>query len=340
MKPLSQKRRDGAVAVLVAVALVALLGAVAMSLDVGALIMAAQRTQNTADAAALAAATSDMSGDEAAARARAAGLVTANRDTMHMGVTSNSADTLFYYGGQTVPGYRLLTGMEEAVQVTVSEPVKFNFAPIVGIYSSTAVRRATAARLFAAGAPVLPMWIGAGTPCNYGVTQDLHQVDSPGADLWVPGNFGWLDPVGDVDWNRLLSGYNLTEAEVLASYVEVGDLMSGLTGQRVGQWMKDLGDSGTGRLARATWEPWAGETFANHRNDNPRILVVPMVEWVGGGGTGAGWQIDKFGVFWLEAVRKHGNDGVITGRFIDFGAVGGSGGYTDYLGLWTTKLVR
>jgi hypothetical protein len=135
-------------------------------------------------------------------------------------------------------------------------------------------------------------------------------------------------------------GYNVPEAHILASYVQIGDVLSGLTGQRVGHWTRDLGTSGTGRLARATWAPWTYDTFANHRNDNPRILVVPMVEWVSNPGTNAHWQVDNFGVFWLEDVRKQGSDGIITGRFIDYGASGGSGGYWDYLGLWTVKLVK
>jgi Flp pilus assembly protein TadG len=179
----ARRHREGAVAVLVAVALVVLLGMVAMSLDVGALTVTAQRAQNTADAAALAAAHSDMSTNTAAALSRADDVVIANHDATHSGVTWDPNEAAFYYAGDTVPGFRMLTGFEEAVTVTTREPVKFNFAPAVGVNGTTVVRNATAARLFAAGAPMVPMWIGIGTPCNYGVSQDLHQVDSPGADL-------------------------------------------------------------------------------------------------------------------------------------------------------------
>jgi hypothetical protein len=323
-----------------AIALLGLVGAVALTADIGRVIISGQYTQNAVDAAACAAAHADMSTDTAGALQRANAIVSAQAASGYPGLTLDAGQATFYKAGDTVPGYRLLTGYDEAVTLTVQDPVRFLFAPILGLYSTTVTRRATVARLFAANSGMAPMWIGIGTPCQYGIAQDLHQADNAGADKRVPGNFGWLDPPGGVDWNELLCGYNVPLADILASFVKVGDILSGLPGQKVGQWTKDLGTGGNGRLARATWSPWNTGTFANHRDDDPRILVVPMVEYVSGNGSNAGWKIDDFGVFWLEEVGKHGSDKYVTGRFIDYCSSSGADGYQDYLGSWSTRIVR
>ena len=314
------RRTDGVVAVLVAVALAALLGAVALAIDVGAVVIKAQSTQGAVDAAALAATIKDISVDPAGATARANSVITSNATETGTPLAWTPGSIQFYYSGDTVPGFRQLTGYEEAVTLSAREPVKFNFAPILGLNSTTVVRNATAARLFTPYGPMLPMWVGAGTQLNYGVTQDLHQTDTPGSDPRVPGNFGWLvPPSGQGDFDTLLCGYNVPEALMLANYMHVGDVIGGLTGQKTGHWMQALGTGGTGRLERCTWAPWTLETtFPGTRKDNPRIVVVPLVEWVGYSGSNALWKVDGFAVFWLESVRNQGQDKIVRGRFVDY----------------------
>ena len=272
------RRRDGSVVALVAIALVALVGCVALTVDVGRIILSAQAVQNTVDGAALAAANRNLVEDHPGALIRANGIVAATQASGHPALTWTPENTVFYGAGDTVPGYRLLTGYEEAVMVGAAEPVAFTFARILGLQGTTVTRNATAARLFAPCGPMLPMWVGAGTSYSYGVSQDLHGAGDVGADPSVPGNFGWLTPnTGYGDFDLLLCGYNVPEATMLANYMHVGETLPGLTGEKVGHWTKDMGTKGTGRLERATWSPWTGDTFNPPTPPNlPHLKPYPL----------------------------------------------------------------
>jgi hypothetical protein len=183
------------------------------------------------------------------------------------------------------------------------------------------------------------MWITETTPYQYGQLQNLYMADGPHYP-GIPGNFGWLDPLSG-DFTTLLSGYNVPPEMLRANYVTIGQIMSGLTGQRKGQWRGALDDSGTGRLARATWAPWTNDTFTNFHPDNPRLMIVPICEYLGGNGTNAQFRILRFGAFWLESIDAHGNDCTIMGRFIKYSIPGLDHGVAgEFSGLWTICLAR
>ena len=180
----------GAVAVMVALLLVPLLGFAAIAVDVGALYAERARLQTAADAAALAVARDCARGDCGDAQATATELVEAN-------VGSAEAD-------EPVLGTNTVT-------VTGSNPVEHWFAPIIGHDSSEVSATATVAwGAPGGGTAALPLIFslceftaqtGGGLPSTtvartilFPKTSDTGCTGSNG--LFVPGGFGWLTTGG------------------------------------------------------------------------------------------------------------------------------------------------
>jgi Flp pilus assembly protein TadG len=342
------KGQRGSVVGLVAVALVALLGSIAVAFDLGRVVTAAQRTQDVADGAALAAMQDFPSTSYDQARWRIGTTVTANNVTTRGIVctcntgTGLTADVTFYAAGSSVPGYGTLGPVGQATRVNVRAHVPFYFAPALGLSATEVMRYAVCVVApVTGGIPILPMWITETTPYQYGTSQQLLMATGPSYP-GIPGNFGWLTPPsGSQDFNDLLKGYNLSQALLNANVVNIGDTVWGLTGERTGQWQQALQRDSDSRMSRATWAPFTGDTFSNFHKDNPRIMMVPICTYVDSSGSGgnAKFTITKFGVFWLESVASSGKS--VTGRFIQYilpgAAHGGNGSDT---GLWTTFLAR
>jgi len=336
------RSRKGSIYGLLAIALLALMGMAAFSLDLGRVVIAAQRAQAVADAAALAGASAPVTAVPSATYARISATVTANNQARGPTVTWQQSETTLYAGGQTIPGYGTLGSYEEGVRLATHVEVPYYFARGFGITGTTVTRRATAVRTFALGAPICPMWISYGTEYRYGETQNLLMADGPHYAN-IPGNFGFLSPkTGSNDFDLMLRGYQVPPEKIIGNYVQVNEFVYAYTGLSVGQWSKALQSSNDGlaRLQRATWEPWAGDTFESYHRDNPRILIVPMCEYLDGTGSNARFRIKKFGAFWLESVSTSGQKS-ITGRFIQFQMPGASGdALAEYTGLWRAKLVK
>jgi hypothetical protein len=260
--------------------------------------------------------------DTAAATQRAIRMVTIN-DLYTAFVASTTGDDVdFYAGGATLPQGYTLGPQQEAVVVTIEVPVHHSFARIIGVEETIVTRRAAAIRNngYSGGTPIAPMWVDESTDWQYGMSQDLHEWDGKKGNAGrVPGNFGWLEPeTSRNDFIELLRGYNVDPALKEANSVSIGDIVEGLPGQRAGQWDKALGDWSEGRLDRATWEPWDVGTFENHRTDDPRLMIIPIVSYQGGSGSNAEFEVVDIGVWWLEEVEKKGNDKIVRGRFIDY----------------------
>jgi Flp pilus assembly protein TadG len=324
---------------MVAVSAIAILALAPVVFDLGRVVIGAQLAQDAADAAALAAMTQFPSASYSAANQRISDTVSANSATTRLPVTCNSSETVYYAGGATPPGWSTLGPYDEGVTVTTHVAVNFYFAGAVGLTGTTVTRKSTVVTSQAAGAPMTPMWVAEDTPYAYGVSYQLHMATSP-AYPGIPGNFGWLTPLtGEPDFVTLLEGYEVDPATLAANYTTVGDTVWGLTGQKVRQWKAALSDSGNGRLARATWAPWTNDTFTDYHNDNPRLMIIPICQYVGGSGANAQFTIVEFGVWWLESVDSNGKD--IYGRFIEYTIPGAAGSPADaFTGLWTTRLVH
>ncbi|MGD9498401.1 MAG: pilus assembly protein TadG-related protein [Armatimonadota bacterium] len=333
----------GVATVWVAVALTSLLGAAALSIDIGMLVLAAQRSQDVADSAALAGA--QRLPYESEVRAIALETVQANNvDAVGWEVACTNADIRILSPGE-IAGSVPLGPWSYGVEVTVHGPVQFGFARVLGMNTATAHRTAVAIRGPVNSVPICPMWISANTELNYGVEQELLMADGPHyAD--IGGSFGFLQPPDGctADWFTLLEGYGLTEQDYLTSFVSQYDTAYAYTGLSVGGWVRALeSDHGIARLERAMTGEWADDTWQDYEPDNPRILLVPMVTYLGDSGSNAAFRIERFAAFWLEYVDNTGTDKKIIGRFIDyFDLAGGdpNGGLSDSSGIVATKLVR
>ena len=335
--------RAGVAGAWVAVAFVALAGSAALVIDLGSLTIAAQRCQDVADAAALAAGTGLPY--EATARQKALATVGANNsEGGGWPVVCEPADCRYYVGpGTTADGVEL-GPWSHAMRVTVHAPVRYTFARILGVEGATAVRSATVLRAPSNGIPLCTMWIAHNTPLNYGQQMNLLMASGPHC-AGIPGSFGFLQspPGCTASSFKLLQAYGLTLQDIETSFVTFGDSVWADTGVDVGSFRKAFeSDQGRARLERAAANPeWADDTWDGHyEKDNPRILLIPLVTYVGGTGANAQFHIEQFGAFWLESVQ--GGQKTITGRFIEYDLPGGdaNSSLTSSGGIWATKLVR
>ena len=300
-----------------------LLGMAAAVVDVGKLVVAAQRAQDMADSSALAGATRLPYEDKA--RTTALHTVLANNDEgLGMPATCSTNDVTFYHPGQTVPGYGELGLYAYSITVTVHVPVEYGFARALGINGAVALRSCTVMRAPAKGVPICTMWIAHTTPLNYGQPMSLLMADGPHY-AEIPGSFGFLQsPAGcTATWSELLQGCNLSFEDIETSFVTVGDSLWATTGVDVGLFVKalDRDVNGCGRLERGTSGIYAADTYTDYHADNPRIILIPLVTYIGGTGSNAEFVVERFGAFWLEAVN--GGQKTITGRFIDYTLPGG-----------------
>lgn len=300
---------------MVSLALAALLGLAGLALDVAVSVLGCQQCQMIADAGALAGVQQWRDPSQAQ--------VVANETSNANIPVSSSADftvTVNYFAeGETVPttGDPAPTG--GALTVTASKWVRYNFLPVIGQEGTTVRRSATATR-YLTGICIAPIWIWHTTPVTYGQSINLLMADSP--HTGIPGSFGFLTPAGGVDFQLALKGLINLEQEELQR-VEAGDTVWAKTGLAVDQFRGPLETDWNSRINRGWWNPWGGDTFWRFRADNPRILIVPFVEYLSGTGSGASFRVHRFGAFWLEDVITNGSNRYIQGRFIDFMKPGG-----------------
>jgi len=334
------RRTRGYVAAMVAVGLTALLGVAALSVDVGRVMMAAQRAQDVADAAAFAG--GSLLRVPADAIVAAQQCVAANNQsnqgfpiTCTYVADSTTSDIRYFAPYTYVPDYGWLGWAAKAIRVTTHVTVPYTFGRAVGLTEKQITRRATAVRAPVGGCPIAPLWVSHPTEYKYGEYQNLLMADGPHY-AEIPGNFGWLalPPEVDASWVDVLSGIPLSDADTEALFCDIGDYVTGYPGLAVGQWVAGL----ESRITRAQ-AGWAGETWDNCSANNPRIVIVPLVTYVSGTGSGATFQIVKFGAFWLDFADSSGNPKHIDGRFIRYTLPGaGIEPLSDDVGLFSYRL--
>jgi hypothetical protein len=332
---------------MVVVAVVVLMGAAALTIDLGIMSAAAQRAQEVTDAAAFSAGC--RLPDFPSGRNAATDIVEANNDEDNgidviVDTEIGSSDLKFYSPYDTVPEYGVLGSAAYGVRVTANAPVDMTFARTLGFDSVHPARSCGVVRMPVGGAPIAPMWITNDTEYLYGQQQQLLMANGPVVQN-IPGSFGWLVPASGQkhDFDELLRGHELTEEQLRDAYVSVGDTVNALTGLKTGQWRGGLetASDGLGRLQRAEWSPWDINTFKDFHDDNPRTLIVPMVEYLGGNGANAEFEIQRFGAFWLEAVDSQGNEKAIWGRFVQYSAPGAGGDpLSPETVLWVVRTVE
>ena len=325
-------------------ALAALLGVAALTIDVGRLFIAAQIAQDVADAAGLGA--GGELPDYSLAQSVALSLVAANNGAgsgLQVDCDADAGDIQFWGPGETIPDFGLLGEVAWGMEVSGHVPVQYAFAPIFGLQGNTVTRSCTVVRMPVGGVPICPMWISYETDYLYGQEQQLLMANEPECAN-IPGSFGWLSPLsGTDDFTDLLRGYNLTDELIAANYATVDSIWYAETGGSVGLWKTalDTAPDGLARLDRAMWEPWAGDTFDDFHNDNPRLVIIPMCEYLGGTGGGAEFQIHAFGAFYIESVNSKKVPYDVIGRFIEYTLPGAAGDpLSPETGLWTVQMVK
>jgi len=153
-------RRTGVVGAWVAVALATLLSVAALVFDLSRTVIAAQRTQDVADAAALAGARELP--DRHECTQRLAAVVSANAlATPGWPVAVNPTADLACYGpGDDLPDWGALRADEYAVCAIGRLGVRYGFAAALGISGAQVARRATALSCAAAGPGPGPLFAG------------------------------------------------------------------------------------------------------------------------------------------------------------------------------------
>ncbi len=187
MSKLLRDNRKGVVIVWVAIALVALLGMAALTIDVGRLCIAAQTAQDAVDAAALAGA-SQLPGFTAAWD-EAELYVAANNEGRGFQVQIKPEDGVVHYGpGTTVPDYGELGSKAHALEVTGQVEVVYAFAKVFGVETTVVTRSATA------------MQEPGDTPTTvFAYNENEHAIEFPGDRLEINGlvhSNGGIDVTG------------------------------------------------------------------------------------------------------------------------------------------------
>ena len=311
------RRCRGAVAVAAAVALVVLLGFAGLALDFGVAYLAVQQCQTVADASALGG-TQYLPNTSLA---QSVAQTVAGQNIPPPESDLFTVTTQIYTHGAALPGSGEPAPVGGALQVTAAKRVDYRFLPVMGHDGITVERSAMSTKVLG-GTCIAPMWIDDATPVSYGNVINLLMAEAP--HTGIPGNFGWLEPNGGVDFIAALKGLITPEQEELQR-LYTGDNVWGKTGLAIGQWRGALVTDSDSRLKRSQQAPWNNDTFESYRPDNPRIMIVPFVGYLDGTGSNARYRITRFAAFWLEDVIISGNNRYIAGRFIDFTKYGGSG---------------
>jgi len=185
----------GAVAVIVAVSMVALLGFAALAIDTGALYAERAQLQNGADAAALAIAQDCAKG--------ACGNIQATAQTFANASANDGAAAVTVTAPSTAAPTTVRVQTSTKDGATGAGTLALSFAPVLGIDSKTVAASATAKwGSPAAGPAVLPLAFAACAFAKAGVqvittgTTDGATASCPlisGSGTPLPGGFGWLD---------------------------------------------------------------------------------------------------------------------------------------------------
>lgn len=224
----TRRGRSGAVILITVIALVALMGCAALTIDIGQMLMVTSRAQSLADAAALAGAGDTLTNNYADCVTRIQSILAANASAKFP-AQFDPAQLVFYREGQEVSGFRVLKPCEEAVKVRISITAPYLFARILGMSSTRITREATAMRLNDLG----------GTSVLFAIDPDPRDVgiDMSGTNIAVDGvshSNTWYDITGSyhhftdaVEWVnrfRVMGGHTIFDVGDVESTVQPSPL--------------------------------------------------------------------------------------------------------------------
>lgn len=298
------RSRRGATAMIAIIGLTMTAVTIGTEMDAGRMAVAKHKAQVISDAATMAA--SLKLPDQSEASAAAARVVNQYQQIYN---TSFSAQMTWTTDGN---------GLTTACRCDVNENVPMLLPLLMGKSTRPTSAKAAASRVIPSRLlqGLVPIGVQYDTtfdlPANgYASPSVMTLKRGSGGDNVNPGNFGALrfpgDNSGADTWREYLK-YGYTGA------YQVGDEVQPKTGNMDGPTDQALLDDTDARLNRATVYPYNDDTYSNFDAGNPRIIVLPLVDWTGVHGSSDTVPIHSFAAFWVESVYK----GEITGRFIRY----------------------
>ncbi len=278
-------RKRGQILVMLTILIPVLLGVVAMGVDITVFYWTWSRMQSAADAAVLAGAASlpdspSLAIAAATAYAKANGMVASEIATPVVAVNDLS------------------------ISITLTRVVPYYFGRVLGLVNSPVVTRATA-NLFNSGSAsgALPIGLSIQTTYSFGQSITLHQGG-----------------VGPGNWDGLALGctgaacYSNNLAYGFAGTITVGDIITSEPGKITGPT-----SAGIGARVSAGQSVDPGGTWSDHTLDDPRIGIVPVVDWTGCNGR-CDVPVKGFAAIWITGANGSDINAVFIGA-IATGAV-------------------
>ncbi|NLY50300.1 MAG: hypothetical protein GX062_04775, partial [Firmicutes bacterium] len=271
----------GSVLVLVAAALVVMLGFAALVVDIGGVALAKGRLQNACDAAALAA-------------AQELPTITAARQRAMEYLGYNNVD----------PAEAVISFDPDGTKVIVAaaQHVNFTFARLFSLTGSLVEAEAAATY---GGVRSMSGVVPFGIPDQTFVYNQEYKLKAASHDEYGPGNFGALalEFRGAANYrNNLKHGYH--------GMVSVGDWVSTEPGNMSGP----TEDGVNYRLNSCPHTPKC--TLESYSPDCPRVMIVPVFDPTELAGRDE-VQIVGFAAFLLKGVAGSGNQCEVTGYFLE-----------------------
>jgi hypothetical protein len=319
----------GQTVVLFAFALVAIVGALALTTDVTASYWNWEQLQKAADAGALAGASQyipNMPAPPPAAAGCSGSAAVSVGCTYAVQNKALASETTVQSPSPTVPAS--VPGGAETVMVSIQRStIPVYFARLLGRttqYSASATAIAVGPTvtnsvhngLFPAGLPYDPN----GAPLTYGTQYSL-------TGNYSSGNWGWLDlPSGFQGSTSPGSAPSGGGASLLTSNITngctcdvgVGDYVASEPGIKWGPVSSAVNSLATG-----------ASLPANLTGNEPQLVTVPIVDWSASGGGSSAVQIKGFAQVWLIGIKKSGSDMVLNMQFVQYiskyASTGGSG---------------
>jgi Flp pilus assembly protein TadG len=257
-------RKRGQILVMLTILIPVLLGAVAMGVDITVFYWTWSRMQSAADASVLAGVAS-LPGSPSLAIAAATAYAKAN------GMVASEITT------------PVVSANNLSISITLTRAVPYYFGRVLGLISSPVITKATANLMntgSAAGA--LPIGLSIQTTYSLGQSITLHQGGVG------PGNWDGLAlgcTGGACFSNNLANGF--------AGTITVADALTSETGIKTGPISSGI----NARVANGqSVDP--GGTWSDHTLTDPRVGIVPVVDWTGCNGR-CSIPVKGFAAVWI-----------------------------------------
>jgi Flp pilus assembly protein TadG len=273
-----KRRTRGQILVLLTILIPVLLGVVAMGVDITVFYWTWSRMQSAADAAVLAGAASLPDSPSLATAAAIAYAEANGMAASEIATPVVSADAL-------------------SISITLTRPVPYYFGRVLGLVNSPVVTNAKANLQTSGSATgVLPIGLSIQTTYSFGQSITLHQ-GSVGPGNWDGLALGCTG--GACYSNNLANGYSGT--------ITVGDILTSEPGKKTGPT-----SSGINARVSAGISADPGGTWSDHTLTDPRVGIVPVVDWTGCNGR-CDIPVKGFAAVWITGANGSDINAVFIG---------------------------